>query len=140
MPSAVPALRSVFYVSRPASGLGRLDVQQILQLSRRNNRRADVTGCLLVTADAFGQALEGTPDALAATLARIRADRRHHDVRMLSDTAVSRRRFGDWSMGHIHAEALAHRIGALFKDGDMQAQVDRLLDDVQAESIFGYAD
>ncbi len=35
-----------------------------------------------------------------ATFARIKSDRRHHDLRLLSDWMIPAREFGDWTMVH----------------------------------------
>ena len=73
-------------------------VQEVLQVSRRNNRRAGVTGMLLTCGGHFVQALEGEDAAVQATLARVNADPRHQAVRVLGSDFVGSRLFGRWAM------------------------------------------
>ena len=68
-------LRQVFYVSRLAEGLADRAVRNIIDISRRNNRMLDVTGCLSCSGRHFAQVLEGREAAIAELLRRIKADR-----------------------------------------------------------------
>lgn len=74
--------------------------QDILTVSRRNNARDRITGLLYADAGRFLQALEGPEDAVEAAYARIRDDRRHHAIVLLSRQQVDRRTFGNWEMAH----------------------------------------
>ena len=98
-------MRSVFqtfYVSRAAIPFDHATVQAILQTSRRNNARIDVTGCLLFSGRCFAQVLEGEQDVVRALAARIADDPRHLDVRFLSEVRRDEREYADWSMGYLH--------------------------------------
>ncbi len=98
-------MRSVFqtfYVSRASAPFDHAAVQSILQASRRNNARADVTGCLLFTGRCFAQVLEGEESAVRALSARIAADPRHQSIRVLSERHRDEREHGDWPMGFLH--------------------------------------
>ena len=46
----------------------------------------------------FAQVIEGGSEQVDSAMNRIRADRRHSDLEVLLDRAVSSRQFGDWSM------------------------------------------
>ena len=92
-------MHKLIYSSRPAAGLSRPDLRAILAASRTRNARAGVTGRLLYSDAAFLQVLEGEEEAVRATFARIEADARHHDVRVLVDEDSPGRAFGEWSMG-----------------------------------------
>ena len=92
-------LERIVYVSdarRPDPAL--LTLADILAVSDRNNRRDGLTGGLLVTATRFLQVLEGAHQDLERTLARIEADPRHHDLRVLSRHSIEKRCFGSWTM------------------------------------------
>ena len=69
-------LRQVFYVSRATGSLGDAEVRSILRVSQRNNRKLDLTGCLMFTGQHFGQTLEGDADAVESLLVRIGQDPR----------------------------------------------------------------
>ena len=84
----------------------------LLTVSRRNNEAAGLSGMLLYSSQSFLQMLEGEPAALDATYARIHADPRHRDLRLLLDAEVARPLFPDWSMGfdHVDDEDLADEL------------------------------
>jgi hypothetical protein len=92
----------VFYVSRATTAFDHASVQAILQTSRRNNARLDVTGCLLFSGHCFAQVLEGSETVVTALAARIAADPRHTAVRYLSRSRAEEREYADWSMGYLH--------------------------------------
>ena len=110
-------LHRLVYCSRNAIADAHDDVSrevgQILEVSRRNNRRDGVTGALLYGEGCFAQVLEGPLAAVEQTFERIQCDFRHADVIVLESTAVRARLFGDWSMaygGALGAQA-ATRLG-----------------------------
>lgn len=74
------------------------EVQQILQVSRRNNLKIHVTGALLFNSSCFAQVLEGPLDAVEQTFERIQRDPRHADVTVLELTSATVREFPAWSM------------------------------------------
>src|SRR5450432_1916144 len=103
--SVFTSMRSVFqtfYVSRANLPSDKAAVQSILQISRRNNARVDVTGCLLFSGRCFAQVLEGDQDVVRAVAARIVEDARHGDLRFLFEVARDEREYADWSMGYLH--------------------------------------
>jgi Sensors of blue-light using FAD len=103
-------LRRVFYISRAAKKMSDADVQAILRISQRNNRRSDITGCLMYSGEFFAQTVEGSADAVIALVAKIALDARHTEVRVLLNERSDARLFPDWSMGLIYSGDLAERI------------------------------
>ena len=94
----------------------------IFGVARSNNKRAGITGALLVTDHWFVQALEGDESAVRSLYEQIRQDARHDEVTVLESTTVDERVFSRWAMaevsklgradiplhataGHIHAAA-----------------------------------
>lgn len=75
------------------------DLEDILEVSQRNNAENGLTGILLFAEGNFIQALEGPKEALDATYARIVADPRHRQIIDLFRAPLSARNFPDWSMG-----------------------------------------
>jgi hypothetical protein len=96
------AIFQTFYVSRASSVFDGPSVQSILQASRRNNARLDVTGCLLFSGRCFAQVLEGEQAVVARLLASIVADPRHGGIRFLNEARREEREYADWSMGFLH--------------------------------------
>ena len=73
-------------------------VRQVLRVSRANNAKAGVTGMLLTHDGVFLQALEGSDQAVRATLARVSLDDRHFAIKVLGFDFCSTRAFGRWAM------------------------------------------
>jgi hypothetical protein len=92
-------LETLAYVSRATPGLGLRDLKHVLRRSREHNFRAGVTGYLVYDGAWFAQLLEGPAPALDSALARIEADPRHREVRLLLRQPIDRRCFDGWSMG-----------------------------------------
>jgi hypothetical protein len=97
------SLIRALYVSRPAGEAADqadfdLAVSTILSVSRTRNAREGVVGALLASHGCFAQVLEGTRDAVSATMDRILRDSRHTDIRRFPDRAIERPLFGAWSM------------------------------------------
>jgi hypothetical protein len=93
------ALLQLTYASRPF-GFDGPTLAGILMDARRCNGRDGITGALICRDDLFLQLLEGPPDAVEATYARISSDDRHIEVRALTrrSIALTARLFPDWSM------------------------------------------
>ncbi len=70
----------------------------ILSAARRNNPRLGITGALVCRHDLYLQLIEGPGEAIDALYARIEADDRHFDVRLLLSEAMGERLFPNWAM------------------------------------------
>ena len=92
-------MRQLLYVSTPSSELTASDMDNILVRSRANNALLGITGLLLHIDGGFLQMLEGEERSVRELYARIAADRRHADPRILLDREIPVRVFADWSMG-----------------------------------------
>jgi hypothetical protein len=76
----------------------------IFTTARRNNKRLGITGALVITDDAFAQALEGEEDAVRGLYERIRQDPRHEHVTLIEAATVDDRVFGRWAMAKVAAD------------------------------------
>jgi blue light- and temperature-responsive anti-repressor len=100
-------LKRLIYVSRnvmpgdPAAV--RAGIDQILAASRRNNRRAGVTGALLFNRGGFAQILEGQSASVGEVFERIQRDPRHAEVVALELTDLATRSFPSWSTAFVGA-------------------------------------
>lgn len=96
---ALPALYNLVYCSRATPGVDDDDVQRIIATARRLNPEQGVTGMLVFGSGIFFQWLEGPRDNVTALMARLRADRRHDNIVLLSEAEEVRERlFPDWDM------------------------------------------
>ena len=120
-------LGQVFYISRSLATP--MEVEQILEGARHQNRRRGVTGSLLFTGGHFAQLLEGPAPALAETMTIIGADRRHEAVRRLIEVKIVERRFEGWSMAFAAAPGADDLIEQLLATPEVPtARAERLLE------------
>lgn len=102
-------MKRIIYCSQSTADISPEELVALLELSRRNNERAGLSGMLLYSSQSFLQVLEGQDEALRATYARIIVDDRHTNLRMLMNADVAAPLFPDWTMGfeHVDDEELA---------------------------------
>lgn len=110
-------MRQIVYISTAASDVGPAGLREILAASQANNRRDGITGLLYSDGKRFLQAIEGDEPHLSRTLERIRDDRRHRAIVILSDRVIAKPEFGSWSMAERRpgegAEAFLAQVSAL---------------------------
>lgn len=89
------------YLSASAeTPIGAARLSEILEVSRRNNLGAGITGILVSLDDAFLQILEGPQAKVSACLSRIRQDPRHVGMYEIFNQPIEARAFPDWSMAY----------------------------------------
>ncbi len=94
-------MAQLVYVSRAEETLQFSDVQMILDRSWHNNREQGITGVLIYDGTYFIQCLEGEKAAIERCFDRIVQDPRHHDIRLIGQRDIDKRRFKDWNMSYI---------------------------------------
>lgn len=100
--SGTPVFRLVYRSSATMERENRpAELEEIFELSRRNNTDLGLSGALLVWEDTFVQVLEGDEATVRDLYATIAADPRHEDVVLLDAHTVDDRVFARWSMAHI---------------------------------------
>lgn len=77
---------------------------EIFDAARANNRRAGVTGALLITDHYFVQALEGEQEQVRTLFERIRADGRHAEVTVIAEDDGVPHVFHRWTMARVSAD------------------------------------
>ena len=134
-------MRSVFqafYVSRASTPYDDAAVRAILQSSRRNNARLEVTGCLLFSGRCFAQVLEGDESTVRALTARIASDPRHDAIRILSESTRPEREYADWSMGFLHDLNLEDDLDTLLMiPGRSPVVVAEVLERMRPDPVMG---
>jgi len=94
-------LNHCIYCSSAADeNLSKEALDEILEQSRANNAKAEITGMLLFESGAFFQVLEGDGEQIEALYQKIRKDSRHENVTKLIFEPIEERSFGEWSMGY----------------------------------------
>lgn len=98
-------MKQLIYRSEPF-GFDKAMLAGILVQARRNNARDDITGALICRQDLYLQLIEGPGAAIDTLYARIAADDRHLDVRLLLIDEVDERMFPAWAMLDDEAPSL----------------------------------
>lgn len=96
----------LLYTSTATQPLGEQDVNQILDSARHRNLNEGVTGMLCHGNSRFLQCLEGEQNAVDGIYNRILKDTRHDHIKLIYNTTLDRRFFGDWSMGFVDIDDL----------------------------------
>ena len=79
----------------------RTELGEIFTVARRKNRDLDVTGALMISGDAFVQALEGDEAVVRGLYATICGDGRHDGLAVIDERMVPERTFGRWAMARV---------------------------------------
>ena len=121
------------YISSVRAPLAPSEIDQILTVSRRNNKADGVTGLLVVGERRFLQFLEGPESAVRTTFARIQRDPRHYACVRISDGSVTDRQFEEWDMGIASGDDPVGRrtiqaVVAEIRDPNLRAQFDGFID------------
>jgi hypothetical protein len=91
----------LIYISTAVELMKQDDLLSILDDSRRNNLRDEITGVLLYSEGIFMQALEGDEELVMALYKKIEKDQMHKNMIMLISGETEQRAFPDWSMAFI---------------------------------------
>lgn len=94
----MPWKRIIYCSHATVSMENALNLAEILGASARNNRRDEITGVLAYADGMFIQAIEGQAHVVDALIARLRADSRHRDLRVLGEDVGLERAFQVWAM------------------------------------------
>lgn len=90
---------SIVYASSAATTFTEEELHDLLETSRVNNAKLDITGMLLYKDGNFIQAIEGPEEAVRSLYAKIAQDSRHKEIFLLSEETITERNFPNWSMG-----------------------------------------
>jgi Sensors of blue-light using FAD len=79
----------------------KIELGTLFSTARRNNKKAGLTGALLLTGDWFVQVLEGDEPTVRSVYETIATDPRHDSVTLLDSGDVGERVFARWSMAKV---------------------------------------
>lgn len=93
-------LHLIVYLSEAIIPEGQVDqvLDDIVKLSKRQNRAHHITGVLFYIQGRFMQVIEGKEEDLRQLMSNIEKDKRHKDVHYLVDEPVITRGFRKWNM------------------------------------------
>lgn len=89
----------LIYVSSACFDFTDQDLLDLLEQSREDNLKLEITGMLLYKGGNFMQVLEGERDAVKGIFEKIRVDKRHKGVIVVLEGDLAERQFPNWSMG-----------------------------------------
>ena len=98
------------YYSKASSKINAEDISDIIEVSRINNLKKGINGCLIYHDSYFFQILEGPKDDILKLMKKISKDNRHKNVVKLYEGVKAGRYFKEWSM------ALIDNSPSFFKD------------------------
>ena len=101
-------IHQLMYYSTARHEQNDAQLSDILEISRRNNERAGITGILLYGDGVFFQVLEGEEDRVQVCFERIRQDERHQHLLVAAQRDVPQRSFDAWSMGYMPLDRELH--------------------------------
>lgn len=93
------SLISLVYVSYATDDMDSNKLKEILDESRQNNQKNDITGMLLYRDGYFIQVLEGEETIVLPLFEKIKTDPRHKGVLTVNQQTIEKRDFSNWSMG-----------------------------------------
>ena len=96
----------VMYTSAATKNIDETELLEILEKSRVNNSKKNVTGLLIVKGRTFLQCLEGEQDDVMSIYEKISNDERHTNIIDLLEEDISERLFPNWSMGYKNVKHL----------------------------------
>ncbi len=97
-------LISLIYVSSATHLMSNDELLDILRASHKNNEKAAVTGMLLYKGGNFMQVLEGPEASVNEIFEKIKQDKRHKDVMVLSKDIIAERQFEAWQMAFANLD------------------------------------
>lgn len=97
-------MKRIIYCSQATHDLAPEELVALLELARRKNEQAGLSGMLLYCSQSFLQVLEGESGPIESAYASIAVDDRHTNLRLLMDAEVPARLFPDWTMGFEHVD------------------------------------
>lgn len=98
---------SLVYLSSATTHFSDDGLTELLQLSRVNNARLNITGMLLYNDGNFIQVLEGPDDAVRKLYNKIARDPRHSGLTTVIQDIIQTRNFPNWSMGFKRVDKLS---------------------------------
>lgn len=124
-------------------------IDEICELSQRENARRDITGILFHENGYFVQAIEGDESVLKQLMKNIKADKRHSQVKILIEKPVHTRIFPGWAMRGLsladytlfNPEAIGylHKIyeqNVAINDASFVLFLENMINDLNFQSLF----
>jgi hypothetical protein len=106
----------IMYMSTAIREFSNEELEDLLEIARKNNSELNVTGLLVIKGRTFLQCLEGDKKNVITIFEKIKKDHRHTEVYELIDEDAEERYFPDWSMGYKNIKYLTDIKSIKLKD------------------------
>ncbi len=120
----------ILYTSSATKNLDDKELEEILEKSRINNQKKDVTGLLIVKGRTFLQCLEGEKDDVLSIYEKISNDERHTNIIDLFEEDIDERLFPQWSMGYKNIKHLSDIKSEKLKSFNTTEEFEKSKDDI----------
>jgi len=104
----MPSVYTLAYASSSTHPLTQEDLDELLEVARKKNKKKGITGILLYHDGNFMQVLEGPRERVLETYTLIENDPRHKGIIRLLSRFFPTRNFDEWSMGY--ARCTEHKL------------------------------
>lgn len=120
----MPKVHQLIYISTAVDDLSYTDIREILEVSRRNNARDNITGVLIYREGYFLQILEGDKNRIHQLVETIKEDDRNYKLRVLIEGEIENRLFDTWSMAFLDGDISPNTTEDLIELFDLCLQTD----------------
>jgi hypothetical protein len=124
------------YISYAEHPFSDLELVELLQKARGNNKQQRITGILLYAQQRFIQVLEGEEGDVRDLFERIAGDERHRKVTVVLEGSHTQRMFDNWSMGFKSLTDFQFRDLSGFTSVEEFLQQQQITDDSHSVLIF----
>lgn len=93
-------LYQITYRSEAVGDVTDSKISDVLEVSKHNNSKLEITGCLIYKENFFLQILEGEEDLVRKLYFTIKGDMRHENVNILHEGHSEERLFTKWDMAY----------------------------------------
>ena len=100
----------LIYASQISPEFKTEDIEKILEVAQRDNKKRFITGMLCFNRKYFLQCLEGSREVVNNTYQLICRDKRHQNIVILDYCQIDRREFADWSMGYVPSSRMKEQL------------------------------
>ncbi|MEM7109845.1 MAG: BLUF domain-containing protein [Bacteroidota bacterium] len=90
---------NLVYLSQREPHCDSKEIDNILAACTKNNQKLDITGVLLYSEKQFVQYLEGDNEKIFSLYYKIKQDKRHKNVVLVTNEIINERAFPSWHMG-----------------------------------------
>jgi len=115
------------YLSTAKKLMGTSELENLMEVSRLNNDKKNITGMLLYADGSIIQLIEGEKDSVYSIYEKILQDPRHTGIIKLKEGELNERNFSHWSMAfeHVSESQMSKLVGYInIKGQEMISSMD----------------